>query len=68
VSHDREFACVPEDIVRETNNKNFSFVPEISQSKETSKFIILCPAAAALYSLKLVYAESFIHSISLIEI
>jgi len=68
VFHDREFACVPEDIVRETNNKNFSFVPEISQSKETSKFIILCPAAAALYSLKLVYAESFIHSISLIEI
>jgi len=38
--HDREFDCVTEDIVRETNTKNIYFFHELSHRKKPSNIVI----------------------------
>jgi len=39
--YDREFVCVTDVIVRETNTKNICSFPELSHSKKASNLIIL---------------------------
>jgi len=49
--HDREFECVTENVVRGTNTKGDSVIPELSHSKKASNLIILCPDTFARCSL-----------------
>jgi len=55
--HDKEFACVTEDIVKETLTQNISFPSESSYSKKARFLKIICPTATARSSLVSVYRE-----------
>jgi len=50
--HDREFACVTEDIVKKHSLKMSPFPSEFSHSKKANILITLCRAAAARFSLQ----------------